>query len=264
MEEIIKFLNREVPSKILLILFAYKDGKIGDDFLGPLTITKLLYPNNPLFAGSVIENINELERFGIIYSKRERIENRKRRILFVNFRKFVDIFDYYYNLELTEEEKDFLAKWFSEVDWRVLVEGVFEEIIRGRLERNIIQIVGDSIRAVLDAFSFLRIDITKLNKLEAKEKKEQIIKIFEKFEKLKISLPYAKNDVDLNIYIDFYKKLLSLPNEILKKLGKLTYSSGIIEKLLLSSAFPILFLIINKKLLFELLELLESSKQAKK
>ncbi|MEM4039220.1 MAG: hypothetical protein QXS58_01340 [Thermoplasmata archaeon] len=229
MEEIIKFLNREVPSKILLILFAYKDGKIGDDFLGPLTITKLLYPNNPLFAGSVIENINELERFGIIYSKRERIENRKRRILFVNFRKFVDIFDYYYNLELTEEEKDFLAKWFSEVDWRVLVEGVFEEIIRGRLERNIIQIVGDSIRAVLDAFSFLRIDITKLNKLEAKEKKEQIIKINQ------------KKEVDSDIYIDFYKKILTLPNEILKKLYRLSYSSPSIEK----TIFLVLFLLLN-------------------
>lgn len=251
MEEIIKFLNREVPSKILLILFAYKDGKIGDNFLGPLTITKLLYPDNPLFAGSVIENINELERFGIIYSKRERIENRKRRILFVNFRKFVEIFNYYYNLGLTEEEIEFLAKWFSEIDWKILVEGVFEEMIRGKLERNIIQIVGDFIRAVLDAFSYFQIDKTKLDKLEIKEK---IIKILEEFKGLKVLLPNFNKEVDGNIYIDFYKKILTLPNEILKKLYRLTYSSAGVEKIIFLTLFQSSLLVKNIKLLYNLLE----------
>ncbi|MEM0476512.1 MAG: hypothetical protein QW367_02640 [Candidatus Aenigmatarchaeota archaeon] len=251
MEEIIKFLNREVPSKILLILFAYKDGKIGDNFLGPLTITKLLYPNNPLFAGSVIENINELEKLGIIYSKREKIENRKRRILFINFRKFVDIFDYYYNLDLTEEEKEFLSKWFSEVDWRVLVEGAFEKIIRGRLERNIIQIIGDQIKATLDAFCYFQIDKTKLDKFEVKEK---IIEILEKSKGLKVLLPHSNKEVDSDIYIDFYKKILTLPNEILKKLSRLSYSSASVEKTIFLTLFQSSLLVKNIKLLYNLFE----------
>lgn len=215
MQEIIKFISREVPSKILLILFVYKDGKVGDKFLGPLTMTKLLYPNNPLFVGSVIENINKLEEFGIIYSKRERIKNRNRRILFINFKKFVEIFDYYYNLGLTEEEKEILAKWFSEVDWKFLIDGCFEEIIRGELNKSIIKIIGDLIKS-----SLLVADLFKINKYETNEK---------------------------NDYIEFNNKLLALPNPIIEKLNKIKFSSPLLEKLILLIVISI-YIILQQKI----------------
>ncbi|MEM5832531.1 MAG: hypothetical protein QXT38_04480 [Candidatus Aenigmatarchaeota archaeon] len=234
-----KILNREVPNKVMLILFVYKNGKIGNKFLGPITITKLLYPDNLLYAGSVIEVINELEKIGIIYSRREKIGGRKRRILFVNFRKFVDIFDKYYNLNLTEKEKDELTKFFSEVDWRILTEGAFEEMIRGKLDRNIIQMVGDTIRVTLDMISFFEIDVTKMDKLKIKTKIEEIFRDLEKIE-------------FLGIYLDFLKKFLMLSNEIIKKLSKIPYSNIFVGRFISLFLSNISFIIETKKTVQEL------------
>lgn len=190
----IKLLEKEVNTKIMLILFTFKNGKIGDKPLGPIAITQLIYPNDILFAGSIIGKINELEKLGIVFSKQEKINRKNYRILYPNFRKFVDIFNEYYNLGLTEEEKDFLAKWFSEVDWSVLTAPVFEKMIREKLERNIIQMVGDTIKIFAETYINTGIDYVPINLEEIK---------------------YFK------LITDFYKKITEIPPQIIEKLNKI-------------------------------------------
>ncbi|MEM5875300.1 MAG: hypothetical protein QXW01_00260 [Candidatus Aenigmatarchaeota archaeon] len=248
MESEVEILKREVISKIMLILFTYKDGKMGEKPLGPIAITKLIYPNNVLFAGSIIGKINELEKLGIVLSKREKINGKNYRILYPNFRKFVDIFNEYYNLGLTEEEKDFLAKWFSEVDWSVLSAGVFEKMIREKFERNIIQMVGDTIKMCLDIFSSFQAN--KLIKID----KSRVEKILKNYEKMKEKLQILDKEVEFKLYVDLVRKILNLPDGIIEKLLKLPYSSAEFEKWASMSLFQTKLFFANKELFDKIIE----------
>lgn len=132
-----------------------------------------------------------------------------------------------------------LTKFFSEIDWRILTEGAFEEMIRGKLDRNIIQMVGDTIRVTLDMISFFEIDVTKMDKLKIKTKIEEIFRDLEKIE-------------FLGIYLDFLKKFLMLSNEIIKKLSKIPYSNIFVGRFISLFLSNISFIIETKKTVQEL------------